>query len=509
MTKAYHYIYSQFKLVGSMLEPPRWSRYYGRNFLGYSRDRALVPLDTTAKVLTFAAVITAWIACFCNWGLLQETRATLSESKWGAALLIGGQLFLLLNLAYFIWQLALMRKYRPTPAVRDDELPSCTVVVPAYNEGRQVLMTLRSLAASDFPPSKLQLIAVDDGSKDDTWEWMCQAERELGGRVAVVQLPRNKGKRHALYEGFRTATGDVLVTVDSDSIVEPQTLRRLLSPMARDRKVGAVAGNVRVLNLHEGIIPRMLDVSFVFSFDYVRAAQSMLRTVFCTPGALSAYRRDLVMNVVDEWRSQIFFGKPSNIGEDRAMTNLIIRQGFDVVFQQDAVVYTNVPTHYRTLCKMFIRWARSNVRENIYMNDFMFTRIPKDQLWAGRVILLYQWLLTLGGPFFFIGTLACLYWRPSVFMINILGAISIWSTVPLLFYGLRYRTTEAFWAYTYGVFNFMALSWIGPYSLFTVHRSGWLTRQKVSPVPSKPLRPALVPVSNDSDRDRDRERFAA
>ncbi|MBF0234912.1 MAG: glycosyltransferase family 2 protein, partial [Desulfamplus sp.] len=240
--------------------------------------------------------------------------------------------FMVLAFAELIWRAVLVIMYKPIQSCEDDLLPGCTVIVPAFNEGKQVLMTLRSLAASDYPEDKLKLIAVDDGSVDDTWEWIQKAKEELGDRVITIKQPCNKGKRHALYAGFQQSIGEVLVTVDSDSTVDPDTLRNLVTPFAVDKKVGAVAGNVRVLNMDKGIIPKMLDVVFVYSFDFIRASQSMVKAVMCTPGALSAYRRNVVMDILQEWLHQKFCGQPANIGEDRAMTNLILREGYHVLF---------------------------------------------------------------------------------------------------------------------------------------------------------------------------------
>src|SRR5690606_24226912 len=112
----------------------------------------------------------------------------------------------------------------------DEELPTCTVIVPAYNEGELVWHTLKSLANSDYPKEKLQLLAIDDGSKDDTWQWMLKAKQLLGDRVTIFQQPENRGKRQALYRGFQIGTGEIFVTVDSDSIVKTNTLRNLVSP---------------------------------------------------------------------------------------------------------------------------------------------------------------------------------------------------------------------------------------------------------------------------------------
>src|SRR5262249_7140076 len=148
----------------------------------------------------------------------------------------------------------------------------------------------------------------------------------------------------ALHEGFVRSRGQVLVTVDSDSEVHADTLRNLVTPLVVDESVGAVAGNVRVLNREGGPIARMMDVVFTYAFDFIRAAQSEVRTVMCTPGALSAYRRGLVLRVLPRWMAQTFLGLPANIGEDRALTNFILREGYHVTFQGNAVVDTEVPT---------------------------------------------------------------------------------------------------------------------------------------------------------------------
>jgi hyaluronan synthase len=385
--------------------------------------------------------------------------------------------FAAINLTAFVWHLILFFRYRPAAACSNKKLPRCTVVVPAFNEGRQVLDTLRSLAASNYPANKLDIIAVDDGSADDTWYWICAAEKELRGRMTSIQLPKNRGKRRALEAGFSRATGDVLVTVDSDSIVEADTLRLLVSPIVRDSRVGAVAGNVRVLNRHEGIIPRMLDVLFVFSFDFIRAGQSELDTVMCTPGALSAYRRDIVARVLPEWIDQTFFGRPANIGEDRAMTNLILREGYHVTFQQNATVWTNVPTHYKNLCKMFLRWARSNIRETLAMCRFAFRRFRCSSMLGARINLLLQLLSMTKSQVLLVVTYFVLATHPSVLGLHTLTSIIVASMPTALLYFWRCKSSEGLWAFAYGIFWFFGLFWITPYALATPHRSGWLTRQ--------------------------------
>jgi hyaluronan synthase len=384
---------------------------------------------------------------------------------------------MVLNAAVLIWRIVLFKLYRPLPDADNAQLPSCTVVVPAYNEGALVLKTLESLAGSDYPPEKLQIIAVDDGSQDDTWQWIETAQNKLGDWIKTIRLPCNKGKRHALHAGFQKGTGDVFVTVDSDSIVEPQTLRRLVSPFIASPRTGAVAGNVRVLNHHQGLIPRMLNVVFVFSFDFIRATQSVVNTVMCTPGALSAYRRDVVMRVLPEWLNQTFCGRPANIGEDRAMTNLILREGYHVLFQENAKVYTDVPTHYTKLCKMLLRWARSNVRETIAMSRFAFRPFRRGSMIGARINLLLSWITLTASQLLLVTTWGLLLLHPGVFSINLVSGIAMSATLSAGLYAWRYRSLGCIWAYAYNFFWFAGLFWIIPYALFTAHRSGWLTRQ--------------------------------
>jgi hyaluronan synthase len=466
-------LYSQTAIATSGLM--RWTR----RFLSPQKG-SVAPIDSIGEAAAQATIILGVsLAILC--GLLtrshlKEVIAMLYAYDWGPAYLFLGRAMFFANTAAFIWRVALVTRYSPVAECTDDELLKCTVIVPAYNEGRQVLHTLRSILNSDYPAEKLQIIAVDDGSADDTWIWMQMAEKESDGRIKTIRLPKNQGKRTALWAGFMTSTGDVLVTIDSDSIVEPQTLRRLTSPFFYQQNIGGVAGCVRVLNKKQGVIPRMLDVSFAYSFDFIRASQSMVNTVFCTPGALAAYRREPLMKVLDQWKNQTFLGRPATIGEDRAITNLILRQGYHVTFQSDAIVYTNVPVSYQGLCKMFIRWARSNVRETLVMSKFIFSKFRHGPALGARVNFLLSLIGLTMPQFLLVGMLFCIYWQPVVFIIQILMASAIVATIPAVFYAWRRRSAGAVWAFVYGAFWCFGLAWITPWSILTARNGKWLTR---------------------------------
>ncbi|WP_431163869.1 glycosyltransferase [Flagellimonas beolgyonensis] len=398
-------------------------------------------------------------------------------SKLGISILVVTGLLFLFRVGFFLYTVFRYFKYKAIGSVSDEELPSCTVIVPAYNEGKQVYATLMSLASSDFPKEKLQILAVDDGSKDDTWHWIQQAKIELGDALAIYKQPKNMGKRHALYLGFTKGSGEIFVTVDSDSIVAEDTLRNLVSPFVTNPNCGAVAGNIRVLNNEKALLPKMLDVSFVLSFEFVRSAESTLNSVLCTPGALAAYRSKAVHACLENWINQTFMGKPSDIGEDRAMTNMILKQGYHVLFQRNAYCYTNVPEKYRGLYKMFIRWGRSNVRENIEMSKYVFRNFRKGPKFGTRLLFVSQFLRIIMSYPLLLFMLFFVLSHPLLFLSSTLASILIVTTFPVLFYAKRYELSESFWAYSYSILYTFGLFWITPYAIATANKRGWLTRE--------------------------------
>ncbi len=442
----------------------------------HARIAALKLSDYLVLITTFILMFGAVYLVYRFQPHYEQIRLERMNTIWGTAFVILAVSLLVIKLCFLAYILILYLRYKAVKSVSDELLPTCTIIVPAYNEGKLVWQTLLSIANSDYPKEKIQLIAIDDGSQDDTWQWMQKAKSELGDRLDIYQQPENKGKRHALYRGFHLGTGDVFVTIDSDSIVKENTLRNLVSPFIVNEKCGAVAGNVRVLNNKSGIIPRMLNVSFVFSFEFIRSAQSSLGSVLCTPGALAAYRKDAVMACLPEWINQTFMGQLSDIGEDRAMTNMILKQGYHVVFQRNAHVLTNIPEKYKNLYKMFIRWERSNVRENIMMSTFAFKNFRNGPKTGTRILLLNQWLKVIMAIPLTLLMLVFIFTHPVLFISSVLLSILIFSSIQVYFYAKWHNIVESFWAYPYSIFYAFALFWITPYAIATASRKGWLTR---------------------------------
>lgn len=436
-------------------------------------------IDYIIQINTLLLIIGAGFVLYEFQHQFQEIREIMFSSTIGSGFFYFTLVAITFKILFLVFLFFKYNKYKPVEPVSDYELPTLTVIVPAYNEGQFVFDTLNSISQSDYPKNKIQLIAIDDGSKDNTWEWMCKSKEKLVDFLTILKQPENNGKRYALHRGFQLATGDILVTIDSDSLIDKNTLRNLVSPFIIDSNCGAVAGNVKIHNLKKAIIPKMLNVSFAFSFGFIRAAQSQMKTVLCTPGALSAYRKEAVMNCLEDWTNQTFLGVKTDIGEDRAMTNMIMKQGYNTLFQNNAIVYTNIPETYSTLRKMYTRWERSNVRENIMMTKFAFSKFRPSNTFKPRLLLLNQWLGIISAIPSLIVMLLIIFSYPRLFFSSTIISVAIFSIIPAMYYFVKYSKKNSLWVFTYNIFYSFTLFWITPFAILTARKRGWLTRNDV------------------------------
>jgi hyaluronan synthase len=263
--------------------------------------------------------------------------------------------------------------------------------------------------------------------------------------------------------------------MDSDSVIGPDTLKQILAPMAHNPKIGAVAGNVKVYNRFRSLLARMLAVRFVLAFDFLRASQSMYGFVACTPGALSAYRRKAVLPILEKWRQQTFLGVPASIGEDRALTNYVVRQGYYSAYQRTAMVHTVVPETYKGLCKMFLRWDRSNFRESLVQLTFIFSKYrPKDRLLP--IIDFFITQIEFPLTYLFLGLLMFSLTLYPIVMVKFFAGMGVFTLIWMYYYFHQERDFEFIYGILYSYFAFLALNWVRPYALLTVRNSRWLTR---------------------------------
>ncbi len=365
--------------------------------------------------------------------------------------------------------------YRPAVGPADLELPRITVIVPAFNEGPMVGVSLGSILLGDYPRDRLEILAIDDGSTDDTWVCIERVVRRYPAVVRAIRMPKNGGKKEALCEGFRQATGVLVVTVDSDSRLDPDALRKIVAPLLVDPRVAAVAGKVQVLNRYANLLTRLLAIRFYLAFDLGRAAQSWFGAVLCCPGALTAYRREAVMAVLPQWSAQTFFGEPCTIGEDRALTTWLLRTGHRAVYQSTAIVHTLVPTTYKGLVKMYLRWERGNLREALTMIPVLPTRWRREDRWwptLDIVLELGQFpLICLG-----LALSTAHFLAVPQDILRLAATLALVALVQSLYTLRSERSTDFLYGIGYAFFAFLCLQWVIPYSLVTVRNGRWMTR---------------------------------
>ncbi len=272
------------------------------------------------------------------------------------------------------------------------------------------------------------------------------------------------------------ADSDVFVTVDSDSVIETGTLRNAVTPLVRDPAVGCVAGCVEVLNPRQSLMTRFLKCTFSLSFKFVRAYQNEFRGIFCTPGALSVYRADVVRKVADTWLNQRFLGRPCVTGEDRAMTNLFLREGWLTAYQGNAVVRCRMPHTYTGTTRMFLRWARSNIRETIVLFGFLFTRFRSQHLASFRLNMMLV-AISLVLPLALVSNSLALLTAGDGYLLRHVGVLLTYAITVSVIYYMNERDSDWVWFLAYWFFWAGCLSWIMPYAALTLRNTGWLTRQ--------------------------------
>lgn len=443
-----------------------------RDQLNLERSEAASPAANGPRIAILAGVVVLVLAILRQDSFWSAHGSGTSEAaRWLAGI------YAAVMLAAFAWRVTLWLRYRADAPVEDSALLRLSVVIPAFNEGELVRRAIRSAVENDYPRDRLEVIVVDDGSDDDTWRHIREAAGEAPDDVRVLthRLAENRGKREALSAGFAMAAGDVFVTLDSDSILAAEALRHLVAPMVRDTRIDCVAGCVRVLNGGASMITRLLKCYFSLSFRFVRAYQNGFRGVFCAPGAISAYRASVVRRVLDEWRTQTFLQRQCVTGEDRALTNLVLRNGGLTAYQQTAVAHTAVPETYGGMARMFLRWARSNIRETLVLWRFMW-RPFRDRhvaLFRFNMVLVLMSLLL---PYVFVAHSAALFATSDGFLLRYVLAVVCGGFLMGGIYYRNERDRDWIWLVFYQFFWVVFLSWILPYAAMTLRNTGWLTR---------------------------------
>lgn len=275
-------------------------------------------------------------------------------------------------LCYLLTRFALSMFYRPTADT--GFRPTISIIVPAFNEEDGIIATIEACLAVDYPRDRLEVVVINDGSTDATWDNILEA-KAAHPEIVVIHLGRNYGKRAAMAEGIRNSHGEFLVFVDSDSYLEIDAAIHIVAPF-KDPRVGAVVGHADVANDMDTWLTKMQQVRYFAAFKIIKGAESVLSgTVTCASGCCSAYRRSAVLPILDKWEHQTFLGKAATFGDDRSLTNFVLRHG-RVVYQSTAIASTIAPTSLDRFLRQQLRWKKSWLRESLYVMRYFWRKNP-------------------------------------------------------------------------------------------------------------------------------------
>jgi peptidoglycan-N-acetylglucosamine deacetylase len=340
--------------------------------------------------------------------------------------------------------LAVLQKRREIHTVYDDSFrPPVSVIIAAYNEEAVITRTIQSVLRNGY--GDLEIIVVDDGSKDRTLEVVREA---FAGdpKVRILTQP-NGGKSAALNNAIAHSRNDILVAVDADTQFRPGTIAKLARHFS-DPRTGAVSGNARVGNRSKWIT-RFQSIEYIYGFNLDRRALDYLNAITVVPGAVGAWRRDLIAEAGG-------FGNDT-LAEDADLTLAIRRLGYRIRYEQDAIAYTEAPEDGRSLAGQRFRWSFGTLQAAWKHRDALFVPhygtlgfVALPSIW------IFQVLLSALGPFAEIAMIVALFagnWQIvllyyfAFFTLEVLAGllayslegIAAWDLFLLLFQSIYYR----------------------------------------------------------------------
>ena len=276
-----------------------------------------------------------------------------------------------------------IREKKHPIVVPNDFKPKVSVIVPAYNEELNAVRTVNTLLKSTY--DDLEVIFVDDGSKDETFARV-SAAFEGNSRVSVLTKP-NGGKAAALNYGIERANGEILVCIDADTVLPPNAIP-LMIPYFADPEVGAVAGNVRVGNT-VNLLTNWQSIEYITSQNFDRRAYDAVNAILVVPGAIGAFRKT-AMEAVNGFTTD-------TLAEDCDLTLRILREGYRIRTCNEALALTEAPESLNMFLKQRSRWTFGMMQSFWKHRDMLFTSGKLNISWVALPnLLIFNFII----PFF-------------------------------------------------------------------------------------------------------------
>ena len=376
--------------------------------------------------------------------------------------------------------------YRPVP-IDPDYTPGVTIIIPCFDEEEWIQRTIHSCINQDYPVDKLEVIVVDDCSNDRSAERVQEMIAELKAadtndsayrvfeRIRFLQQPQNLGKRDAMARGAKEAKHELLIFVDSDSFLDPFAIRNIVQPF-KDEEMGGVSGRTDVANTYTNALTKMQAVRYSIAFRVMKAAEGYFDAATCLSGPLSCYRKDLVLKYMDAWLNQRFLGQKATFGDDRSMTNFILRHN-RTTYQDSAVCMTIVPRSYSVFLRQQMRWKRSWLRESLIASRFMWKKEPFMSLGFYMGVL-----VPIAAPVVVIYNLLYVPIMHRVFPVSFVVGMLMMALLMSMAQLLIRRSTTWIYAMWFCIYYEAVLLWQMPVAWVTFWKTTWGTRMTLADI---------------------------
>jgi hyaluronan synthase len=361
--------------------------------------------------------------------------------------------------------------------------PTVTVMLSCFNEGEHAYRTVKSICECEYPHHLLEVIVVDDCSKDDTYEWIEKAKVEFPF-IHTERNKRNMGKAATLARAARMARNEILVSTDGDCILDKDAIKELAACYA-DPTIGGVGGLIGINNTNDNLLSQMQTILYNADFNLFKPMENVTRNVQCLGGPLVSYRRDLYLKVMPALEGNHFLGEPVTIGEDRLITQEVLKRGFGTYITFKAQAWSGTPVTWSNFLKQQMRWRRSAC------GQWMLSIVNLREFIKGRGIIcaagsLFPMIANFTLFVFYIFLLQLGFFLPFI-----ITQIVMWALI-IPVYGLIFNATVGkrdtvdiqqtldnpiLSSWLMMIWFLVSITLVTPWAMLTLDDGGWVTRQ--------------------------------
>ncbi len=398
---------------------------------------------------------------------------------------------LILSVGWFFYR-------NPAREEAGDELAS--VIIPVYNQKGMIETVVSAILGSTY--KNIELIAVNDGSKDGTKEILDGLARRYPALKVIHK--KNEGKRKAVASGFNVCRGKYVILIDSDSVIDENAIKELMRAFRSNPEIGAVVGQAKVWNANKNVLTKCQDAWYDYAFNIYKICESTFGSVTCCSGCLAGYRKEAIAGFIPYWaESKIQYSDDRALtsfaigskkyklefmplakklaemtskyddAEDRALTVQSLVE-WKAVYVASAIVYTDAPENLKGYFRQQQRWKKGYIRSNFFASVFFWKKNPLMSL-----IFYTDFMATFTLPLIIV---IVLFYEP--FILGELMTPALFLSGLLLVgaaQGLDYRFRDknaSNWKYKplMNLMSIFVLSWLLFPSLWTLRKNAWLTR---------------------------------